>query len=385
MAFVKLDCAILQSTIWFDRVGRDVFLTALLLAEPREVSEPLEQLRVNSLEPTGWVVPPGWYGFVPASGLGIVSTARLEMAEGLAALERLGAPEPESRSQEFEGRRLVRVNGGYLVLNYMRHRDKDHTTAERSKRWRERKKQAATDTRDTVATRRVDTAERRCDTYARSASASASASVGVGVGVGVGGVGDFSSRAAATGASVASPSPAPASPPADPPVTSGSREPESVTRAPVAPRNLAEALALPLAERAEWAERNPHAAEWVQPQQWPEVRAVAEALHSAGGLAPPRLGAYQRDSGVRAVVGLFAAGIALAELLGAIPGLVESAWWKQGRRGLSALTPEVYRRATAPEPRAAPLTQADAVLQRQLDRVAMLEAREAEQKRVLTQ
>src|SRR6185369_6362753 len=56
------------------------------------------------------------------------------------ALERLAAPEQSSRTPDFEGRRLVRINGGYLVLNFIKYRDRDHTTAIRSKRYRERKK-----------------------------------------------------------------------------------------------------------------------------------------------------------------------------------------------------------------------------------------------------
>src|SRR3990167_930952 len=39
MPFVKLDCGILDSTLWFDRDARDVFLTALLMAVPYEVRE----------------------------------------------------------------------------------------------------------------------------------------------------------------------------------------------------------------------------------------------------------------------------------------------------------------------------------------------------------
>lgn len=58
----------------------------------------------------------------------------------MAALKKLTEPEPESRSQDFEGRRMVRIDGGYVILNFMKYRDKDHTGAERAKRYRERKK-----------------------------------------------------------------------------------------------------------------------------------------------------------------------------------------------------------------------------------------------------
>ncbi len=130
MPFVKLDCAILDSSLWLDREARDVFLTALLMAVPREIADELAQLEVSSGKPSGWLVPPGSYGLVEAAGVGIVRRAGfaatkapgLRPADGLAALARLGEPESESRSPAFDGRRLVRVDGGYLVLNYMTYR-----------------------------------------------------------------------------------------------------------------------------------------------------------------------------------------------------------------------------------------------------------------------
>ena len=158
MAFVKLDCGILYSTVWVDRDARDVFITALLMAQPGELLTPEPQLEANSLTPTGWEVPPGWYGFVEAAGPGIVRQAGVDDAAGMLALERLGSPDPESRSQQHEGRRLVRVDGGYIVLNFMRYRDRDHTAAARSQRYRDRKKakrHAVLVGRDGVAPRNV--------------------------------------------------------------------------------------------------------------------------------------------------------------------------------------------------------------------------------------
>lgn len=141
MPFVKLDCGILNSTLWFERTARDLFITALLMAEPFDTPDPLPQIAANSLEFTGWSVPPGWYGFIHAANVGIIHRAKLEVTEETrAALASLGEPEVGSRSQEFDGRRLVRVDGGFIVLNFIKYRDKDATTADRSKRWRERQK-----------------------------------------------------------------------------------------------------------------------------------------------------------------------------------------------------------------------------------------------------
>lgn len=129
----------LDSTIWFDKDARDIFITALLMAQPHEIREPAPQLEVNSLKETGFIVPVGWYGFVPASGPGIVTRAGMDMERGMAAIVRCGGPEDHTRTSDHDGRRMVRIDGGYIILNYDRYRQKDYTTAERSARYRARK------------------------------------------------------------------------------------------------------------------------------------------------------------------------------------------------------------------------------------------------------
>jgi hypothetical protein len=75
---------------------------------------------------------------VGAADSGIINRALLSMEEGLPALRALGEPDIKSRSQEYDGRRLVRVNHGYIVLNFMRYRDRDTTAAARAQRYRDR-------------------------------------------------------------------------------------------------------------------------------------------------------------------------------------------------------------------------------------------------------
>ena len=139
MPFVKLDCGILDSSLWLERAARDIFITALLMAEPYETDVPLPQLAGDNLEPTGWVVPPGWYGFIAASGPGIISRAGLTVDDvSIQALIDLGSPDPYSRSTKHDGRRLVRVAGGFITLNYDVFRTRDYSAAGRQRRYRER-------------------------------------------------------------------------------------------------------------------------------------------------------------------------------------------------------------------------------------------------------
>lgn len=154
MPFVKLDCGILDSSLWVDRAQREVFITALLMAVPRELTEAFPSLHPETGTVTGWEVPAGWYGLVEAAGPGIVRRSLLEMTEGMAALVSLTEPDPMSRSDKNGGRRLARIDGGYIVLNFMEYRDKDHTGADRARRYRERLKENQTSHRDTVTSHR---------------------------------------------------------------------------------------------------------------------------------------------------------------------------------------------------------------------------------------
>lgn len=160
MPYVKLDCELLESSLWDWTPERHIFITALLMARPKTIAEPMAQLEVDNLKETGFVVPPGKYGFVNASGAMIIKKAlALSHADilpdendeydepfktAMSALRCLGEPDTDSRSQSFDGRRLVRVDGGYIVLNYYRYRDKDHTATERKQRQRANESQAVT-------------------------------------------------------------------------------------------------------------------------------------------------------------------------------------------------------------------------------------------------
>jgi hypothetical protein len=118
--------------------------------------------------------------------------------------------------------------------------------------------------------------------------------------------------------------------------------PGAVPQSP-SPGNLDDALKIPVTQRAKILERDPHKAQWLEPQRWPEVLVVAEVWGDA------RLSAYHRDTGVKNVVALFAAGYSPAELVRVSQTIQASAWARdqrsKGKRiGLACLTPEVVRR-----------------------------------------
>lgn len=159
MPYVKLDCSILNSSLWHALPDRHIFITALLMAKPYYTTKPMPQIKVSNLDSAGWEVPPGEYGLVEAAGPALLRFAGLDTeadrAAGLEALVRLGSPDEYSKSDAYDGRRLVRVDGGYIVLNYMKFREKDYTNAERCRRYREK-----------LATRRVGVTTRRVNMQA---------------------------------------------------------------------------------------------------------------------------------------------------------------------------------------------------------------------------
>lgn len=140
MPFVKLDRGILDSSLWSDRDQRDIFLTAILSAEPFELKEDSPQLDIGTLDKTGFLIPAGWYGFVAMAPSGLIRRACLGLTEGYKALEKLGRIDPDSRSDEFGGRRLARIANGFVVMNYVKYREKDHTSTERVRLYRQRVK-----------------------------------------------------------------------------------------------------------------------------------------------------------------------------------------------------------------------------------------------------
>jgi len=110
--FVKLQSSILQSTVWLEpNHVRILWITMLTLADKTGVVE----------------------GSIP----GLADSAKITVEECESALNRLGSLDEYSRTKDFEGRRIGEIDGGWLIFNYEKYRAP--TSAERTKRWRERR------------------------------------------------------------------------------------------------------------------------------------------------------------------------------------------------------------------------------------------------------
>lgn len=133
--FTKLHSSILDSTVWDLPIAtRIVWITMLAMADR-----------------DGWIA---------ASVPGLAKRAGVTRDECEAALSAFLGPDPDSRSQEYEGRRIAKVDGGWSLLNYAKYRallNKDdirEKTARRVKAFRERKAVTPKTLQNVAVTRR---------------------------------------------------------------------------------------------------------------------------------------------------------------------------------------------------------------------------------------
>lgn len=115
MPFVKLNCNILYSSIWAENAETcKVWITLLAMADCS--------------------------GMVAATAPGIARIANISLDATAMALQSFESPDEYSKSQDDDGRRIRRVDGGYLILNYDKYRERDNTAYERLKKYREKNK-----------------------------------------------------------------------------------------------------------------------------------------------------------------------------------------------------------------------------------------------------
>lgn len=85
-------------------------------------------------------------GVVEASIPGLADFAKVTMEECKAALARLLSPDEYSRTPDNEGRRIKEIDGGWLILNHAKYREKLNLEdrrlylAQKQAEYRERKK-----------------------------------------------------------------------------------------------------------------------------------------------------------------------------------------------------------------------------------------------------
>jgi hypothetical protein len=128
--YTKLFSSIIASTIWREKDHtRIVWITLLAMA--------------------------GKDGVVEASLPGLADLSRVSVPRCREAIHALESPDQDSRSDEFEGRRIKRVEGGWLILNHAKYRNKlsaEERRAYKTAKQREYRKRPVDSSVDTNST-----------------------------------------------------------------------------------------------------------------------------------------------------------------------------------------------------------------------------------------
>lgn len=121
MTYTKLFHSILTSSIWTqDAATKLVWITLLALSDQ--------------------------HGEVAGSVPGIAQIAGVDLEAARRAFEVLSAPDPDSRCEDHEGRRIEKIDGGWGLLNHRRYRDMA-SKADRRARDAERKRRERASTK----------------------------------------------------------------------------------------------------------------------------------------------------------------------------------------------------------------------------------------------
>lgn len=118
MTFTKLDHGIIHSSIWSEPLPtRILWITMLAMKDDS--------------------------GFVASSRSGLIRAANITPDEFDKAIKCLESPDEESRTRDYDGRRVEKVEGGWVILNhekYRLHEDlKKEKHREYMRKWRDKK------------------------------------------------------------------------------------------------------------------------------------------------------------------------------------------------------------------------------------------------------
>ena len=123
MGFTKLDEGIVHSSVWSESLEtRVLWVTILAMCNSQ--------------------------GFVSASRSGLQRAANIPLDTFDLALSILESPDQDSRSSEYEGRRIEKCDGGWYVLNYKRYREFTYSDSPEAVRQRKHRGKGKSETCD---------------------------------------------------------------------------------------------------------------------------------------------------------------------------------------------------------------------------------------------
>lgn len=152
MSFSKLFADIIHSTVWREAMHVKVVWITMLAMSDR-------------------------HGQVMSSIPGLADSSKVTLEQCLDALKIFQSPDEYSRTKDYEGRRIMEIDGGWLILNYEKFRDRKDDeeqrikTRERVRKFRAKAKGSSDDvTQDVTVTRGNDIQSQISDSESNSES-----------------------------------------------------------------------------------------------------------------------------------------------------------------------------------------------------------------------
>lgn len=108
MSFCKLDSGIVNSSIWSEPLAtRILWITMLAMGDEN--------------------------GFVSTSLPGLIRAANISKEEFVTGIKALESPDEYSRTSEYEGRRVEHIEGGWIILNFKKYRERSEIIREQTR------------------------------------------------------------------------------------------------------------------------------------------------------------------------------------------------------------------------------------------------------------
>jgi hypothetical protein len=115
MGFTKLDQGIVDSSVWSEELATRVVWITILAKSNFE-------------------------GFVAASRSGLMRASNVTEEQFNSAIEKLESPDPDSRTPDYEGRRIKKIEGGWKVLNFLKYRQYTYSDSPEALKKRKQRK-----------------------------------------------------------------------------------------------------------------------------------------------------------------------------------------------------------------------------------------------------
>ncbi len=107
-------------------------------------------------------------GNIYGSEAGFAPIVRITKDQCCKAIQTLSSPDPDSRSKEEEGRRIIPIDGGWHLVNHRKYRQKAKSHADYLRKWREEKRKKQREEEENINSHSHSNNETQCNSVKHS-------------------------------------------------------------------------------------------------------------------------------------------------------------------------------------------------------------------------